>query len=819
MKKSLENKIQVNIILIYCIVALICSGMLFSVYKLSSSIDAQKEKIEANNVILTLTHKLISSVEQAQASANLYASTQNSHYISHFQGTYFDMEQIIDSLLLLSGDRLRKEKLIEISRLLNTSKLIIHNLNQEFVKINPFDTLYQTILDHHPQQENDSLLFITIRRDSILTPAPKQSFWHRLANLFVPQKNTDSLLTIRSLKSDTLKIHQADTSDLLSDIQTVSEHASKTYTTQITKIKKQVNNLILSDRQISDEISALLLGLHSETIHSIMQEIQTSEQILKTNYRLLLIAGIVSMILTLIFILLIINDLKKGRLARKALEEANELTERLMEERHKLLLSVSHDIKTPLTSILGYVDLWQQDAQQMNALQGLSSVQNSGKYMLTLLENLLEFSKLEQGTSEILQSDFKVEDLCNEIADLVLPLVRKKNLNFLYTFSPKETLWIRSDRLKIKQIVINILSNAIKYTQQGDIVFEADYVKNRLRIVVSDTGVGIPEKELDELFKPFSRIEKNNSLAKGSGFGLYVVKRLVDLLQGVIIVQSKEGKGTHIKISIPAKEIKDADSPAEVVQTEEKQHLSNKKCRLLAIDDDSSLLSMLQAMTKHLGHEIVVCYSLAEFESQLPEIANYDIILTDMEMGSYSGVDILQKTRAVNAAVSVIVMTGRNDFDLAKATKLGFNGYLPKPFFLKSLRKMLEGKVQEDGGSSLSNDFQSLNEMFGGDEETIKEILRVFIRSTHENIALLQQYMQEDNFGATQALCHTMLPMYAQLNATECVEMLKKMDSMRGKNARKYPHWKEDMEAFIRLSHSLVEYIDEKYFRQTENKQ
>lgn len=813
MKKSLENKIRLNIIFLYFIVALICCGLLFYIYRFNAGIDDQKAKIEENNTILSLTNELIYFVQQARTLTNFYISSGNEDYLIDYQNKSSDIELIIDSLLLLSHDSAHRGKLLQISVLLDKNKVIISKLNEQFIENNPFDIIQQTIKNHQPEDKSE--LFVATYYDTTINITPKKNFWKRLAHFFSPEKNVDSTLTISTLKIDTLKVIKKDTSNILSNIQNVSKRASKNYSAQLVKIREYVNNLIISDRQISEQTSHLLISLHRETINSILYEIETSEQILKENYRLLLIAGIISLLLMLVFILLIINDVNKGRTARKALEEANELTKKLMEERHKLLLSVSHDIKAPLTSILGYSDLWQQDSDISKELPGLSSVENSGEYILSLLENLLEFSKLEQGTLKINKTNFHVETLCNEIKEMFSPLIEKKQLDFEYNFSTEKTLRIYSDRLKIKQIIANILSNAIKYTQKGKIIFSINYIYNELSLTISDTGVGIPEKELDKLFKPFSRVEKNNSLATGSGFGLYIVKGLVDLLGGVINIDSEESTGTSVDIHIPAEK-----ATTEQANTFENNSridcFPDKKYKLLAIDDDDSLLLMLQEMTLHLGHKITVCNSLAEFEKELSDISYYDFVLTDMEMGSFSGLDILKKVKETNNQIPVIVMTARGDFDIEKAMNQCFDGYLSKPFSLKSLQELLGEKQKEindnNSSSNSAEHFKLLSEMFDDDKDAIKNILKVFVDTTSENIILLQQCINEDNFAVAQSICHKTLPMYAQLKAAKAVVILKKMNSMCGRSPDEYPFWKEDLEELIRLSNLLIEFIKEEYF-------
>ncbi|MDR1180837.1 MAG: response regulator [Bacteroidales bacterium] len=812
MKRTIESNIRINAISIYCILALVCFGMIFYMYTVHNNFGVQKENIAKNNNILAMTNDLIYLVEQAQTATNLYLSSKDKQYLRLFEDLSSEIKSCIDSLLMLSGNQQENHELLEINKLLEEKKSVISRLNRQFTSHNPFDTISQKILDYNPETAlKDSLFIVHSHHDTLIENASKKTFWTRLAHLFAPNKHVDTITTMTILKSDTITVKVNDSTSILSDIQQVSEEASKYYSIKMNKIKQQLDNLILFEEEISLQISTLLINLHQETLHSIMTEIEKSDQILQKNYQYLLMGGIFSLVLVLVLIIMIINDVNKGKSTRKALEEANIITKQLMENRHKLLLSISHDIKAPLASILGYLSLWEQDGEKSKELQGLSSMQNSGKYIVSLLENLLEFSSLEQGKQEAIEGNFQVLELCNEIDEMFAPLALQKNLLFNYESQIDDELYVCSDRIKMKQIIVNLLSNAIKYTMEGNITFQIAYKNEKLHFSIHDTGVGIPEDEINNLFKAFSRIDKYTSLAKGSGLGLYVVKGLTDLLQGNITIHSEVGSGSQIEVVIPAKQIvnvKTEDSPSQ--ESLPAPANSDKKYNMLIVDDDISLLTVLKEMLSTLAHNATVCATMAEFEKQTGNLSDFDIVLTDMDMGVYSGIDILKKVRNTGIVIPVIIMTAQSEFNDTKATKEGFDGYLPKPFTLNALLQLFGSSSQNKAKASLEKqnyNLVSLHEMFDKDKQAINNILTTFIESTVTNIQLLQKSLQDKDIAATQYLCHKMLPMFAQLQADEAVKILKKMDVSRGKTSEEYPNWENDTIELIRLSESLISNI------------
>lgn len=782
MSRSIENNIRFKVALIYFIVAIVCCGMIVLIYKFRQNIDDQKINIEVHQNELSLIDGLINAVGQAQFEASQYVTTKEEEHLTKFEQDLDLVEQLADSLMKVTKDTSHHRILSEISVLLEEKGRIVIELNKQLSMEDPLIPVHEKLRTYNPRIKRDSLLVTTTVKDTVINAPAKKGFWRRLTGVF-SSNNRDTVIGISTQNVDSVKIMKPVAPSIITQVSRVAQQAREDYINRMTTIESHVKNLLVADQEITSTITQLLVTLYSQSVHTRLEEVHKSEKLIKENNDYSIIGGIVALVLILIFILLIINDVNKGFAARKALEKANALSRQVMESRHKLLLSVSHDVKTPLNSILGYLEL--SSNNQGLSQHDIRSMQNSGKHILALLENLLEFSSLEQGTLQKSLTSFNLQELCVETVEMFIPLAQRKDLKVDYTLDFDKETCIHSDELKVKQIITNLLSNAIKYTQKGKVALNVTYHHNQLDFEVADTGVGIPEERQKNLFKPFFRVEENNSVAEGSGFGMYVVKGLVDLLGGEVYISSVVGRGTRIRVILPA----------EKTSADKNEFLK----RLLIIDDDQSFLVMLRNMLLRLGHEPTTCSTIKEFKSHLKNARNYDAVLTDMEIGTFYGTDILKITRDENIKIPVIVMTAQGDFDKRIATKMGFDSYLAKPVTINSLGRLLGGKE-----TTADYEYGLLQEMFDNDKEAIDEVLEIFVQTTTENISRLEQAISSGNFPKVQAICHKMLSMFMQIGARETVSFLQKMDSLRAEGPDKYPGWENDTKDFINKAKMLV---------------
>lgn len=722
---NIEHKIGLKAAFLYLLTGLVVVALCVYIYQQRQQISFQRDNIEKQQEIFILTNELIQAVGDVQLLGSRYIATNENRYIEQLDISILQVDSLINCLTG-KNDTLQADLQLIID-LMNKQAANIYILNRRFAEINPLTNISKHLQDYKsPVRENINV--VTIRQDTIIKTTEKKNFFRRLKEVFSPDE--DSTIIVSNQRIDTLRIAASDTLSILTEVDTITRKASRQYEQQIRDIEQQVTALISADRKISTEITILLMRLHEETLVSVLDAINQSEKTINRNYNISIIGGGTALGVILLFILLIINDVNKGKQAREKLRQ-------VMNSRHQLLLSVSHDIKSPLSSILAYLEL------KNGKDDDIRSMQHAAKHILAMLENLLEYSSLEQGTLQLTMSDVEISLLEKETVDIFKPLAEAKGL--LLQHQADKGL-IRTDAMKIRQIIINLISNAIKYTPEGKVNVYLRHEADTLLIRVEDTGAGIPEDKLTEIFKPFTRIESNNSLAHGSGFGMFVVKGLTDLLGGNIHIESKTGKGTVVEVMIPA-----------VITA---GNISKSKKRIAVYEDDKLMEELVHDMLKILGHEVV------------EEACNF--ILTDMEMGEITGLDILAKA----GNTPVILMTGRGDYTAEKALQQGFSGFIPKPFTIDNLKSVF-GEV-----AGADTDYFLL--------EDDEEIMTLFRNSTRENQALLQLAIDTDNFSQAQSICHKMLPMFAQLGYETAI--LKRMDGSRGKV---YDGWQEDVKQLI----------------------
>lgn len=741
-KKSIETKIRLNVTLICLLVALVCGSVFFYFYVSSKSIDLKRKTVEEYNRELIQINELINAVNEAQASVNLFVVTKNRRHLTQYQERIGNVNLMIDSLRTNREELVVDTILLEMSQLLKLKEQSILLLNRQFKTNSPIDSLSQKLADLSGAIDSLTMGYSSPLPEVVV---PQGGLWDELIRVFSSSKQNESSTSsiVLPFKNDTDRIVMKDSLQ----INQIIEQTRKNYDRHLSVIENQINSIILADQNITTRITELFTMLYRQIIFSRIEEINEDEALLRKSNMNALVFGGIALFLILGSIVLVLHYVNKGFAARQALERANERTRRLMESRHKLLLSVSHDVKTPLNSILGYVDLYYREG--ILTAEEVGPIHHSGSHILSLLGNLLEFSSLEKGSVSLVSGNFSLRDLCTELCEMFAPLAERKGLNFNCSQDFMPELILYSDSLKIKQIVVNLLSNAIKYTMEQGVTFKAAYQENKLEFQVIDTGVGIPADKQKALFKPFSRIAENNMLDEGNGFGLYVVKGLVGLFEGEINIQSEQGKGTTVTMKLP-------------VPMGEKLAVDQSAKRILIVDDDEVYMRLLSGFCLELGHTAVMCKDVTEFAAALKEINVYDCVLTDMEMGDFNGKDVLKKVRAQHKELPVILITGRVDYNPEVTLSEGFTDYLAKPVTLFSLHALIGGKINEEKANNLVD-------FLGQDKEAFVAIMERFFMETVNHIVCLNDAVKDRDLKKAQYYCHKMLPMFIQTGAPESI--------------------------------------------------
>ena len=339
------------------------------------------------------------------------------------------------------------------------------------------------------------------------------------------------------------------------------------------------------------------------------------------------------------------------------------------------------------------------------------------------------------------------------------------------------------DALHIRQIADNLISNALKFTDEGSVTLRVDVVRGRLVFSVRDTGRGIGREERERIFAEFVRLSSAQGV-DGFGLGLSIVDRLVKLLDGTISLESRLGEGSKFIVSVPVGEAAAGSAAAGAEESAPQAGL-----RVLLVDDDPLQLEMTAAMCRRAGVGCESC-QYPEYVAKLVGESRFDLVLTDLQMPSADGFGVLEAVRGVDPGLKVVAVSARGDLGAADFAARGFAGCLRKPFTYSELMAAIRaacgsGEIVPQGGdpeipSADGVDFTALTAYAGDDPEAARSILRSFAEQTAGNCAELERALGEGDAATVKTLAHKMLPIFTMLGAAEVAETLRRGETCEG---------------------------------------
>ncbi|PKL45372.1 MAG: hybrid sensor histidine kinase/response regulator [Candidatus Riflebacteria bacterium HGW-Riflebacteria-2] len=366
----------------------------------------------------------------------------------------------------------------------------------------------------------------------------------------------------------------------------------------------------------------------------------------------------------------------------------------------QFLTSMSHELRTPLNAIIGYSEMLAEDAcgdESSELCEDLLKIKAAGKHLLSLINDILDLSKIEAGKVELSLESISLQELLQSVIETIRPLAQKNN-NRLDTKFSEELGFIKADSLRLRQIIFNLLSNACKFTEAGVITLSADLThgedNDQVTIVVEDTGIGLTSEQLTRLFGEFCQAD--NSISRkygGTGLGLAITKKLCELMGGTITVTSVPGEGSTFIVSIPVSKAANPVAPASQADPQPPEDSSTTtQPVILAIDDDPESLELIDRSLSREGFR-VVCASSGVEGLKIARETQPDVIVLDVVMPGESGWDILllSKTDPLISHIPVILLTMLDEPE--KGLAMGAADYLIKPIetkhFLEVLKKLV----------------------------------------------------------------------------------------------------------------------------------
>ena len=738
-----------------------------------------------------ITHRIISQLYDAESiGQTLRTGNLNEYY--HYLKAMKEVNASIDTLETILTDTLQQARLDTVRTLLQNKQWNMYAV-LEAMRNTPTDQIYQEQLDSLIAQQDSLLSTPHIRRkvithhNSYTIHHKKKGFFKRLADVFAPGKEDSTQVSnvIQEEYTDTLDEVYSPIDTISSMITGIQHKVFQTRQKETEMLNTRISSLRVIGSGLSQRVNQLLENIEHDEQEAARTKLMQEEEIRKEAAETMAKIAIAAFVLVLVFSIVIARDITRNNHYRRELEKAKSYAENLLVAREKLLIRLVNDRR-----------------QQFY----LSNMKSSAQHLLALVTSLLDYHRLEAGKMDLHPVAFNPHELLTDIYNSFLPLAEKKQLQLDFKEKLPETLTLEGDPFRIRQIVENLLSNALKFTAAGGITLQAEYHGNQFVFSVSDTGCGMTASEQERIFKEFTRLSSAQG-QEGFGLGLSITRKLVELLLGRIDIESAPGKGSTFKVSMPLPSI----SPKPVPDTKEPAiTLPKIHLRIAIIDDDRIQMHLTEAMlhnaeeeVKGLKVETVCCEQPEELIEQLKN-RTFDLVFTDIQMPAMNGFELLHHLRnqdfAQAQSIPVIAITARGDMNEDDFQQKGFAGMLQKPFNQSELKKVVKNALthltvsdnipdtspaqKEAHETSPHTDqpynFSPLTAFSEDDPEAAKEILRTFAQETQKNMEKLQAAISNKDMEALCATAHKMLPTFLMIEAQKAIPLLKWLEQQRG---------------------------------------
>ncbi len=442
------------------------------------------------------------------------------------------------------------------------------------------------------------------------------------------------------------------------------------------------------------------------------------------------------------------------------LEKTNQRNTELLTDRKNMMLTVSHDLRAPLTAIFGYAELLSGEYRKERREYYRDAIHSASHRMLGLLNTLLDYHRLDTGKEHPDNIPFRLKSLTETLAAEYTIQANEKKL-MLHLDYEGEDVPVIGDRGRIIRIAGNLLSNAVKFTKKGAVRLHISYTAEKLTLIVSDTGVGMSKEQLCRIFNPFERFE-NAEPQEGFGLGMPITLALVRLLKGEIRAESDVGVGSTFMVTLPLPLYSE-----EFLQHQKKNAINlPRDMRIAVVENDVMVLRMTSRMLSKSKAKVDMCSNARELMEKIRS-TRYDLIITDIMMPDINGYGLLELLRTSNIGnakcVPVMAMTARVEQRSEEFEKAGFAGCVYKPFSREELLNTVLTCVKHHQTENLEIDFSVL--LTGEDDD--REMLELLICETERNMAELSDAVERDDRAKISALVHHLMSTW-ELLRIEC---------------------------------------------------
>lgn len=557
---------------------------------------------------------------------------------------------------------------------------------------------------------------------------------------------------------------------------------------RLTKLRKEISERN-EDLRLRMEMQTDSLRLRNEYLNKnfarLMHEFQQAsteqraaemeEMLSMRRHSFFYIAGLTLFGTLLSFVLynIIHRDIRRRYRERMKLIVLNEEKQEMLEQKERCMMTMSHELRSPLSAVMGYAELLPDISCEGEVNQIKLNILQAGERMQSLLNTLLSYYRLTAGKVRVNPVLFSPQSIERTLGGLFSVAAEEKGLSLHTEYVGDGLAVVSGDRERILQIGQNLLSNAIKFTDEGCVTLSVRFEDGMMTMEVGDTGPGMTDEEKKRAFEPFARLA-NADVQEGFGLGLNITKELTEMLGGQLEVDSKKGEGTTFRITLPLPSASGIKEDIPELRTTDLP----KNLRVIAVDDDKVILNLIQQQMEYAGVHCDICRNPSEMVERLRE-GHYDLLLTDIRMPGMNGYELLELLRNSNVGnskeVPVLVITAHVPRKKEELMEAGFDGCLYKPFAREELYAAVNAALErgkERNGHEEETDEIDFSPLLVKEEDG-KEMLHILRKQTQRDMEVLADIVGRQDMDALTDMVHHLLPVWTMLRIDNCLQALR----------------------------------------------
>jgi len=800
-------------------------------YKNFETLDNALIELSKPNVKLRLYTKLLGEITSSENEIRKLVLNEDDSLLSRYEESVVPVYHTLDSLRkLVKDDTVQSKQINEVAQLLKAKKGSFNAYIIQKRRAEQFDT-YEAVLDI--ASENKGVETKSKDNNSAFKKSIKPN---------IPDKNLSIPILFREYKNAIENYYKEytrlqfspDNVVEMDKLESILSNVEFSQSSNLATMTDKELELLQNNTEIAERIRAIIGRLEKDERKEIERRQLHTRQVIKEANNTLYTITFIAFFLIAVFTYLILSDITKSNFYRQQLMAAKLKAERLSKVKQEFLANMSHEIRTPLNAIIGFSE--QLGKTKIDPQQGayLHAVKHASEHLLSTVNDILDFSKIDAGKLKMEKIPLRLDETIKNVCNTLQVKADEKGIELDTSLDKDFEQVVLGDSFRLQQILLNLVNNAIKFTDEGFVEVEGEVLdklgKNlKVRIRVNDTGIGIPKEKIGTIFQNFSQADSGTTRKYGgTGLGLSIAQRLVKLMGGEISVESETGKGASFIIDLKFAKAAEKDI-AEHHKINELSVVDFKQGKILVVDDDHFNLMLCQTILKKTPLEVSYASNGKEAMKHL-KMNEFDLLITDIQMPGISGLELAEFTRGLkkpNKEMPIVAFTANvMKEDLERFSKKGINDYLLKPFKEKELLNKIKEHLPEEYSTikdvenandastqepvpTKNPDFYSLNKVSGfagQDREVLQQIIEQFVSSSITDTEMMESALKNMDRKSIAERAHKLLNGYYNFEVNEAIPLLKRLEKTT--ESTKEDKIRKDVERLSRIHKKLIKELN-----------